>query len=96
MSLSFEEASELVIRDANTDENCDFVIAHSIEMDYGWFYFLQSKTYLETNDPEFLIIGYGAILVYKNSGAIRKFPSVYSIDTIKQIVEDEIRSSKSV
>lgn len=52
----------------------------TIEKDYGWVFFIQSKDYLITKKAGDLIFGNGGYLIEKATGKLYKLPSCYSYE----------------
>ena len=60
---------------------------HTIEKDYGWVIFSQTKKYIETNDLMYMAFGSGGTLVERNTGRLIDFVSAYSTEVNLQIYE---------
>lgn len=59
-----------------TAENQAVIIEDAtIEKDYGWIFFYQSKRYLTTGEMRHRLAGNGPILIEKDTGAVRRFGS---------------------
>jgi len=57
----------------------------TIEKDYGWIFFYNSRRYWETEDISYLIAGNSPILVEKENGSIYEFGTAFPVDEyIKQ------------
>lgn len=52
----------------------------TIEKDYGWIFFYNSKRYLETEDISYLIAGNSPILVEKEHGSIYELGTAFPVD----------------
>jgi hypothetical protein len=73
--ISKKSALELAIRRINSSYyvqgDCLVVIDEAtIEKEYGWIFFYDSKKYIETNDKRYLIAGNAPILIEKSDGSI--------------------------
>jgi hypothetical protein len=60
---------------------------NTVEKEYGWVIFSQTKRYIETNDCSFMAIGLGGILVEKDTGRLIQFGSAYSLEHNLEIYE---------
>jgi hypothetical protein len=52
----------------------------TIEKDYGWIFFFDSRQHVETGDDAYLIAGNGPILVQKADGTVREFGTARPLD----------------
>lgn len=60
---------ELVILDAET-----------IEKDYGWIFFYNSRKHIETEDMAYAVGGNAPILIKKEDGAVCVFGTAYTVE----------------
>jgi len=58
-----------------------------IERPYGWVFFVQTRDYIETKDPELAAYGAGGTLVERISGRLFSFGSCFSIEENLHIYE---------
>jgi len=83
-------AQRLVTEKINADYNIDddeliIIDDLTIEKDYGWIFFYNSKRYLETEDISYLIAGNSPILVEKENGSLYELGTAFPVDEyIKQ------------
>lgn len=88
------EAKQLVEKELEKHRNpyqpIEFVILdeHTIEEDFGWVFFYQSKQYLETNDFRFALAGNAPYIVNKLDGSIHvtgtAHPTEYYIQNYRE------------
>lgn len=75
-----------IVRD-KLDVNSDILEEYTVEKDYGWIVFPQTKAYIQTRELIDMAFGSGGILVEKHSGKSIQFGSAYSTDTNLKIYE---------
>jgi hypothetical protein len=84
--LQKSEALELVSKrlQERSSENLQYVVVEdaTIEKPWGWIFFCQSKTYLETGIFMHRLAGNGPVFVNKNTGEIDFFGSLPSLEVI--------------
>lgn len=68
-------------------ETMDIVDKHTVEKDYGWVFFAQTKKYIRSEEITHIAIGFGGTLVEKTTGKIYKFGSVFSLEENLKIYE---------
>ena len=68
-SMEMKTGLELVIKDNET-----------IEKSFGWVFFYDSKDFVETKDPKFIIAGNAPIIIDRKSGAIYETGTARSVD----------------
>ena len=83
--ISREQAIQSVL-DA-LDEDMDILTESTIEKDYGWLIFADSKEFIRTGDFSTSKVGSGGTLVERNSGNHISFGSVYSPEENLKIYE---------
>ena len=66
--ITKEQAIELVRFEL--DDDMDIMEESTIEKEYGWVIFSQSKKYIETKDILYVAVGSGGALVEKDAGKI--------------------------
>lgn len=74
--LTKPEALELVaekLRQMSAPDDPFVVDAGTIEKPYGWVFFFNSKTYLETEDYRYALAGNGPVIVNKHDATIEFF-----------------------
>jgi len=69
------------------DAEYDILEESTVEKDYGWIVFPQTKTYINTQNFEEMAVGSGGILVEKLSGRTVQFGSAYPTETNIKIYE---------
>lgn len=76
--ITFEQAKQLALEHVKpsaeyikkTLPDDDIVIEHSIEFPDCWFFYINSKIYLETNNIFHRLIGNGPVIVGKENGEV--------------------------
>lgn len=92
MNITFEEARNIAERYVDNalyqNENKIVIIdSETIEKNYGWYFFSQTKKYLETRHPLDGIVGNGPILVRKENGEVIRFGTALPIEEYIEIYE---------
>lgn len=83
MTSSSSETPEVVI-----------VEEHSIEREFGWVFFYQSKLFLETGEYQHRLAGNGPIIVNRASGALHTCPTYQSVEKSIAIYEQQLEQGK--
>ena len=83
--LTKQDAFRIVREKLDTD--FDILEEITIEKDYGWLVFPQTKAYIETRASKDMAIGPGGILVEKHGGKTIRFSTAYSIELNLKIYE---------
>lgn len=65
----------------------DVLEDHTIEKEYGWVVFSQTKECIATGDFRHMEVGSGGVLVEKRTGRLIEFGSAYSTENNLQIYE---------
>jgi hypothetical protein len=95
--LEKSEAEELVSRRleqmAPLGEQFVVVEEKTIERTFGWIFFYNSKTFLETGNPICRLAGNGPVFVNKMTGRIDFFGSIPSLDVILAGYERNLEES---
>ena len=73
--LTQSEAIQIV----NELHRPDAVVVKVLERSWGWGFVVNSKTYLKTGDVNDMLIGYGPVIVNKNTGRIKSYSSACSL-----------------
>jgi len=73
--LSRENAEKRLAKLLNADYHADddsllIVTELTIEKDYGWIFFYQSRKYLETGEFSYRLAGNGPVVFERESGAV--------------------------
>ena|SRR5687767_6959966 len=75
--LTKEQALKLVSEKLRqmSPEDDEFVVVETgtMEKPYGWIFFYNSKTYLETEEIRYALAGNGPVIVNKHDGSIEFF-----------------------
>jgi hypothetical protein len=92
MGITFEEArniAEEYVDDAFLQDENKIVIIDSatIKKDYGWYFFSQTKKYLETKNPLDGVVGNGPILVKKENGEVIRFGTALPVEEYIEMYE---------
>lgn len=69
------------------DDNYDILEECTVEKDYGWIIFPQTKAYIQARELIDMAFGSGGVLVEKRSGKTIQFGSTYSTETNLKIYE---------
>lgn len=77
--ISFEDAKRIAI--AKIGPDCALVESETIEKPYGWCFFGQTRTFLETGDIGTMLIGTGGFIVERKDGRVFEFGSAYPRET---------------
>jgi len=80
---------ELNKRSISSDDSLIILDVHTIEKEYAWIFFYQSKKYEETKDIRFLVGGNGPLFISKTNGQIASFRTGLSIDEMIDQYEEE-------
>ena len=72
---------------AKLPEDMDIMEDQTIEKEYGWVIFSQSKKYIETGNSRYGYIGSGGELVEKSTGRIHEFGSAFTLKENLKIYE---------
>ena len=59
----------------------------TIEKEYGWFFVLASRRFLQSRDFRDAIAGNGPILVERDSGDVHQFPTARPLDDYVRLYE---------
>ena len=83
--MTYEDARkkvEIYIQILSEGENYALAIVEdaTIEKDFGWVFFYNSKKYLETKNFSDVIVGNGPILVSKKDGKLYETGTAYPIE----------------
>lgn len=80
---------ELNERSISSDDSLIILDEHTIEKEYAWIFFYQSKKYKETKDIRFLVGGNGPLFISKTNGQVASFRTGLSIDEMIDQYEEE-------
>ena len=53
---------------------------HTIESDFGWVFFWNSKRYQETGEFQYALAGNAPLIVDRHDGSIHEIPPAYSVE----------------
>jgi hypothetical protein len=76
--IDFLEA--LRIAEEHIEPECALLESAMLEKPYGWYFYAQSKEYIETGDILKQMVGSGGFLVERESGRILNFSSADSVE----------------
>ena len=76
--ISFEEARQIAL--ARIGPNCGLVESATIAKPYGWYFYGQTRAYLETGNVMESLVGSGGFIVERADGRIFEFGSAYSVE----------------
>jgi hypothetical protein len=74
------------------DDELEMLDDLTIEKNYGWIFFYDSRRHIETKDDRFLLAGNGPILVRKADGSVREFGTARPLDYYIAEYERELSS----
>jgi hypothetical protein len=85
LPLDRDSAREFVMQHINRaaplEERNTVLDEQTIEKEYGWVFFYQSKAFLETGDKALRLYGSTAMLVEKDTGAFHEFGAGRSVES---------------
>ncbi len=81
--ITYDEAKAIAQKNIPSHHS----IVETIEKPYSWYFFSQTKQYVETGDFHDMEVGSGGFLVEKENGRIVEFGSVYSLEENLKIYE---------
>lgn len=71
-----KRVAELLNADYHADDDCLVILSElTIEKDYGWIFFYQSRKYLETGEFSHILAGNGPVVFESESGAVHHLGS---------------------
>ncbi len=93
------DAARLVLDSLNAsyDDPSDSLVLldeATIEKQYGWVFFYQSRNYIETGDLTWMLAGNGPIVVLRDEGAIHSLGTALPIEEEIAEFEQELGLSK--
>lgn len=83
--VSFEEARQIVARarrGVERDHGSYMIAAYGAESPQHWLIIDGAREWLVDNDPDFLYVGPGPLLVDKFTGELTELPSLYDFDYV--------------
>lgn len=96
--MNIKEAEELVSEEINKNsahvdfKECVIMPEHTIEKDWGWVFFYQSKSYLETGNFEDMLAGNAPIIVNRKSAELTHTGTAFSIEHYLKEYEASIKN----
>lgn len=84
--MNKQEAQSLVeaelerAKDKFSPIDCVVVAEETIEKSWGWVFFYQSKTYVETGDFRNMLVGNAPIIVNRNTGQLSHTGTAHDIE----------------
>jgi Immunity protein 35 len=80
--MNYEKAKTLaqIWIELNNSVDCEIIDDETISKPYGWVFFYQSKSYLETLDFSEQLLGNAPILIDRFDGELRVFGTAESIE----------------
>ena len=73
--ISFEEARQIAL--AKIGPDCGLVESAMIEKPYGWYFYFQSRAFLESGNMKQMLIGSCGFIVERANGRLFMFGSAY-------------------
>ncbi len=86
--ISKEEAIKKVedlLAERIPEQNPVILDEHTIEKEFGWVFFYQSKQYIETNDFQYMLAGNAPYIVNRFDGSIHETGTA---NTIEYYIDD--------
>jgi len=84
MEIDYNTARRMAFDFVNSSriDNDERVILdeYTIAKEYGWYFFFNSKRFMDTGDDRYRLAGNAPFLVTKKGGKIIQFGTAYSID----------------
>lgn len=69
--IAEKQVTELLNADYHADDDSLVILSErTIEKDYGWIFFYQSRKYLETGEFSYTLAGNGPVVFERESGAV--------------------------
>jgi hypothetical protein len=97
-NIDIETARRLVYEYINQDlplgDEYIIVDESTVEKEYGWIFYHQSRHYIETGDGDYELAGNGPIIVDKSDGSLYQMGSANPDDDIEEF--EAARKSKSI
>jgi hypothetical protein len=87
--ISKEEARQIVVNQLEFHQSTDWSLKddqlviideYTIEKDFGWIFFYQSKKFLETDNFSYYLVGNGGYIVNRFDGSFEVTGTAYDID----------------
>lgn len=94
--MNFETAKNIVIEYLRTQitEDSAIIEASTMEKEYGWIFFYNTKKYIETENPLHSLVGNGPIVILRETGQLCLLDSnVPSKESIENFERDRISHS---
>lgn len=63
-------AASYIARLAGDELPCEILDSQTLERSYGWVFFYQSRHYIETGDPTYLLAGNAPLIVDRLTGKV--------------------------
>ena len=60
--------------------NDELIIVDSLDKEYGWIFFYDSRQYLESHDKQYAIAGNAPVAVEKSDGSLHFLNTVQSVE----------------
>jgi hypothetical protein len=87
------QKAEAFVQDLSKGSLVDLLLIpeETIEFEYGWVFFYQTKEYIETGDVMQMAVGNAPIIVDKNSGELKLTGTGYPVEYYIEEYISEVR-----
>jgi len=88
--LSLNKAKKMAeeyLKEIEKDEKLALIENNTIERDFGWIFFYNSKRYIETDDSLYMLAGNGPIFVDKRTKELTLFGTAEPIEVYMEEYE---------
>jgi hypothetical protein len=95
--ISFLEAFAVAKNFAHaTMPDADFVVQNelTVERDFGWVFFYTPRRYIETQDPESIILGAGPLIVLRQDGSMQLISTSVSPTQAIEIFDEQWKKAQ--
>jgi hypothetical protein len=100
--INYNEAKLIALRELKKMEDAQYpddkctlrlVEEETIEKDFGWIFFYNSKEFLEDHNLSYMLAGNAPIIVDRHDGSVHKTGTAYSINHYIKEYENKRRNS---
>jgi hypothetical protein len=76
--ISFDEAKQIALHKIGPE--CALIEDATVEKPYGWYFWFQSKAYLQSGHFQDMLVGSGGFIVEREDGYVFEFGSAYPLE----------------
>ena len=92
IEIDYEKARKMALDFVNSsyteaDDELLIVDEHTIEKEYGWYFFYNTRSFLDSGDHRYRLAGNGPVLVTKRFGKIVQFGTAHPVEHYIQLYE---------